>query len=302
MNFPATNDQLRPSPPARRTKVKTGCKTCRLVISRMTGSRPGKTQLAAVPKCVKAGHTWDGLESPFRFHNGQPITMPHAGGMKPNPALQPARPASNLRVSGDGLAPVKQQTPSHHYGPPVIRHGVAECSVQSVVAELSRAEVGTVCCQIFISIEEVQKKYAAMAQHIVRGIKIMRKHAFHDRLALLDVFIIKVSSAPCKFADIPSAADKSGTALSLVSIAASTLKFLDNLTEIDTAALLDCLGSWPLILELIVLLGALDPSLDLYGELLIESDRLQTVAEDVSERARTYITCSGTGATNWHDK
>ena len=229
------------------------------------------------------------------------------------------------------------------------------------------------CCQIFISIEQVRKNYAAMAQHIIQGLRIMHEYrarpdfvaanklvpAHHDKLPFLDVFIIKLFAAPCKFADPPPTADVSGTASSvclnlphqrsvdsldlrtiapdmrtqLTRIAASTLEFLGKVSQVESvemalrlqaekAALLDSLESWLIDLELvqtgigslapepvsvsflrlfhlilkIVLLGALDSSPDLYTKLRTENDGLQDVANNVGERVKAYITCSGTSS------
>jgi hypothetical protein len=119
----------------------------------------------------------------------------------------------------------------------------------------------------------------------------------------------------------------------LTRIAASTLEFLGKVSQVESvgialrllsekAALLDSLESWLINLELvqaevgypgpepisvsflrffhlilkIVLLGALDSSPDLYAELRTENDRLQGVANNVGERVRAYITCSGTSS------
>ena len=116
----------------------------------------------------------------------------------------------------------------------------------------------------------------------------------------------------------------------LTGIAASTLDFLGNVSQVESvgialrllcekAALLDSLESWLIDLELvqteigplghepisvsflrffhlilkIVLLGALDSSPDLYAELRTENDRLQGVAKNVAKRVRAYRTCSG---------
>lgn len=83
------------------------------------------------------------------------------------------------------------------------------------------------CCQIFISIEQVRGNHAAMAQHIIRGLRIMHEYrarpgiavvhdpaatdkkalalvpASHNPLPLLDVFLIKLFAAPCPFIDPP---------------------------------------------------------------------------------------------------
>lgn len=71
------------------------------------------------------------------------------------------------------------------------------------------------CCQVFISIEQVRGHFAAMAQHIVQGLRILYEHRGRDQgdqdLPALDVFVIKFFAAPCKFADVsrgaPSSAD-----------------------------------------------------------------------------------------------
>ncbi|KAL1896065.1 hypothetical protein Sste5346_004804 [Sporothrix stenoceras] len=59
------------------------------------------------------------------------------------------------------------------------------------------------CCQVFISIEQVRGHFAAMAQHIVQGLRILYEHRGRDQdLPAIDVFIIKLFAAPCKFADV----------------------------------------------------------------------------------------------------
>ena len=231
----------------------------------------------------------------------------------------------------------------------------------------SRLKSALLCCQIFISIEQVQKNYAAMAQHIIRGLRIMHEYrarpgfvaanqlvpAQNKQLPFLDVFILKLFAAPCKFADPPATSDVSRSQSSicltspyqeslefrnlrriapdmrteLTRISALTLEFLGEVSQVDSlgialrllsekAALLDSLEAWLIDLELvqspepisvsflrffhailkIVLLGALDSSPDLYVKLRTESDSLQSIANYVGERVRTYRTCSGTSS------
>jgi hypothetical protein len=277
----------------------------------------------------------------------------------------------DLETSGDGPTSVAQQTPSYHYG--LEQYNMALGGLASNLSSpgSNGLKSALLCCQIFISIEQVRKNYAAMAQHIIHGLRIMQEYraqpdlvaanklvlAHHDQLPFLDVFIIKLFAAPCKFADPPATADVSGTTLSaclisphqqpvksrdlrkiapdirteLTRIAASTLEFLGKMSQVDTvgnalllqsekAALLDSLESWLINLELlqteigsstpepisvsflrllhlilkIVLLGALDSSPDLYAELRTENGRLQSIANNVGERVKDYITCSGT--------
>lgn len=227
------------------------------------------------------------------------------------------------------------------------------------------------CCQIFVSIEQVRKNYGTMAQHIIRGLRIMHEYcarpyfvatkrlvpAHYEKLPLLDIFVIKMFAAPCKF-KVPKAADADAEASSssaspdslcnqpveshnlplivpcmktqLRKIAASTIRFLDQVSQVESvenatlllsekAALLKSLDTWlmdlesiqnaldnpgpepllipffrmfHLILEIVVL-GALDSSPDLDAKLQMESDRLQSIANDVGEMYKTYVTCSG---------
>ena len=207
----------------------------------------------------------------------------------------------DLETSGDGPASIAQQTPSYHYG--LQQYSIA---LGGLASNLSSAgsnglRSALLCCQIFISIEQVQKNYAAMAQHIIRGLRIMHEYrarpgfiaanklaaAHHDQLPFLDVFIIKLFAAPCKFADPPVTADVIGTTSSvclmsphqqpigsrdlrtiapdmrteLTRIAASSLEFLDKVSQVELveialqllsekAALLDSLESWLIDLEL----------------------------------------------------
>jgi hypothetical protein len=207
----------------------------------------------------------------------------------------------DLETFGDGPASIAQQTPSYHYG--LQQYSIALGGLASKLSSPGSNELKSalLCCQIFISIEQVQKNYAAMAQHIIRGLRIMHEYrarpgfvapnklvpAHHVQLPFLDVFIIKLFAAPCKFADPPTTADVSGTALSvclisphqqpvesrnrtivpdmrteLTRIAASTLEFLGKVSQVESvgtalrllsekAALLGSLESWLIDLELV---------------------------------------------------
>lgn len=272
----------------------------------------------------------------------------------------------DLETSGDDPASVAPPTPGYHYG--LQQYSMALGGLTSKISSpgSDRLKSALLCCQIFISIEQVQKNYAAMIQHIIQGLRIMHEYrarpyfvtvnklmpAHHDQLPLLDVFVIKLFAAPCKFADSSTPADISVMTLSphqqpvesrnlrtiapdmrteLTRIAASTLGFLGKVSQVESvgialqllsekAALLASLDSWLIDLEhvhtetesprpepisvsflrlfhlilKIVLLGALNSSPDLDGKLRIENDRLQGVANIVGERAKAYITCSGT--------
>lgn len=208
----------------------------------------------------------------------------------------------DLETSGDSAASVAQQTLGYRYG--VQQYSIALRGLASnlSVSGVNGLSLTLLCCQIFISIEQVQKNYAAMAQHIIRGLRIMHEYsarpsfvaadglmpAHHDQLPYLDVFIIKLFAAPCKFAEPPATADVSGTTSSVCSslppqqpgescdlrviapdmrteltrIAALTLEFLGKVSLVESvgtalrllsekAALLNSLESWLIDLELI---------------------------------------------------
>jgi hypothetical protein len=208
----------------------------------------------------------------------------------------------DLETSGDGPASVARQTRSYNYG--IQQYSMALGGLASNLSSPGSnvLKSALLCCQIFISIEQVRKNYAAMAQHIIRGLKIMHEYrarpnfiatnrfvpAHPDQLPFLDVFIIKLFAAPCKFADPPVTTDVSETTLSacllspqqqptecrnlrtiapdmrteLTRIASATLEFLAKVSQVDTvgialrllsekAALLGSLESWLIDLELV---------------------------------------------------
>jgi hypothetical protein len=138
----------------------------------------------------------------------------------------------DLETSRDGPASVAQQTPSYNYG--LQQYCMALGGLASNLSSpgSNGLKSALLCCQIFISIEQARENYAAMAQHIIRGLRIMREYrarphfvaanklvpAHHGQLPFLDVFIIKLFAAPCKLADPPATIDVSRTTLSLCSI------------------------------------------------------------------------------------
>ncbi len=262
----------------------------------------------------------------------------------------------DLETSGDVPASIAQQTRSYDYGVQQYCMALGGLATNLLSPGSSGLKSALLCCEIFISIEQLRGNYAAMAQHMVRGLRIMHEYrarpgfvaandlvpAQHDQLPLLDVFIIKLFAAPCKFADPPATADMSGTTVPVCSIApdmrrgitriaASTLEFLDKVSQVESigaalrllaekTALLGSLESWvnaldhvqteirPPVPELIsvsfmrffhrtlkiVLLGALDSSPDLYAKLGTEDDQLQGVANNIGERLKTCRMSSGT--------
>ncbi|RSL93548.1 hypothetical protein CEP52_013182 [Fusarium oligoseptatum] len=69
-----------------RTKVKTGCATCRIRKIKCDEGKP------FCLKCVKTGRTCDGYESPFRLVTSQSIHKSYADGLKSGAGLNVIRP------------------------------------------------------------------------------------------------------------------------------------------------------------------------------------------------------------------
>ena len=208
----------------------------------------------------------------------------------------------DFETLGNSPATVTQQTPSYHYGLQQYNMALRGVASNLTSPDLNGLKLALLSCQVFISIEQVQENYSAMAQHIIRGLGIMHEYrarprfvatgklvaASNDRLPFLDVFIIKLFAAPCKFADPPATTDIDGTRLSaclissrqqpagsrdlrviapdmrteLTKIAASTLEFLAKVSQLESmgtalqllsekADLLDSIESWLTGLEIV---------------------------------------------------
>ncbi|KAF1991182.1 hypothetical protein K402DRAFT_400649 [Aulographum hederae CBS 113979] len=337
-----------------KTKVKTGCATCRIRKIKCDENKP------FCQKCVKTGRTCDGYEPPFRLFTIPDVKRLPTGSIESDGGLQSVRPTlmeidpqhvdllnryfstktlfdvklgcgeeasqvlqasmtdtpirhaisslkalrEDLETSGDDPASMAQHSPNYHYGlqqySMALRGLVSSLSYSS--PDYSILKSALLCCQVLISIEQVRKNYAAMAQHIIRGFGIMHEYrarpylstadtlvpAYHSQIPFLDVFIIKLFAAPCKFADAPATTDENGSSLSpcpisprqetvearhlrtiapdmrtqLTRIATSTIEFLDKVSRVETlnialrllsekVALLDSLESWLSNLELI---------------------------------------------------
>ncbi|KAF2668872.1 hypothetical protein BT63DRAFT_374429 [Microthyrium microscopicum] len=330
-----------------RTKVKTGCATCRVRKIKCDEKRP------FCQKCVKTGRTCDGYESPFRFFTGQTISKVNSGSTKPDVGIQPiwrsvveitlqdvdnlnrcfstktlfdvklncddeARQIlqasmtdppirhavlslrtlrADLEASGDGPASVAQPTPSQQHGLEQYSKALTGLASNLSSPNSDALKSALLCCQVLISIEQVRKNYAAMAQHIIRGLRIMHEYrarpGFEEsgrlepanpaQLPLLDAFVIKLFAAPCKFADAPETGDVAGATMSacpipsqersiefrdlrklvpnmrteLTRIAYSTLGLLDRVSQVKTEDIANQLVS-----EKTILLNSLESWFD----------------------------------------
>jgi hypothetical protein len=190
-------------------------------------------------------------------------------------------------------ASVTQQTPNYDYG--LQQYCLA---LRGLAANLSASspkglKSALLCCQIFISIEQVRENQNAMAQHMVQGLRIMREYRVrpsldeagifvpaylhHEELPMVDVFLLKLFAAPCKFAERAASIDPKGSSIGtssppdqqatepptprmiapnmrpqLVNIAISTLEFFGKVSRVDCAE-----GAIKLLPEKLSLLGSL---------------------------------------------
>ncbi|KAI1034804.1 hypothetical protein LB504_004427 [Fusarium proliferatum] len=319
-----------PKPASRgRTKVKTGCATCRIRKIKCDEAKP------FCEKCVKTGRKCDGYESVFRpFSNTpQPTSKPdaaasghdHAEGKPPlstgdlnryfstktifdvelscneeaeqvlqasltNDSIRHAllslralRGNLELKKEGDTSETDEQQRLSYNDG--LQQYSKALTSLASNLAYPcpDSLKSALLCCQVLISVEQVRGNFSAMGLHIIRGLNILREYrarpylttdglmpARHSGLPSLDVFIIKLFAAPCRFTEQPSEAlsimtppveTRSDRKLApnmraeLTKVATSTISLLARVTEIQSEEqaqsllserrdLLDGLDSW----------------------------------------------------------
>ncbi|KAF5627425.1 transcriptional regulatory moc3 [Fusarium sp. NRRL 52700] len=250
-----------PKPASRsRTKVKTGCATCRIRKIKCDEAKP------FCEKCVKTGRKCDGYESVFRAFSStsQPIAKPYATALghdrvkaetllssgdlnryfstktifdvelscneEAEQVLQAAltndsirHALLSLRALRENFEPKKeghasgvgeQQRLSYNFG--LQQYSKALTCLASNLACPSPDSLKStlLCCQVLISVEQVRGNFAAMGLHVIRGLNILREYrarpyltanglktARHSGLPSLDVFIIKLFAAPCKFTE-----------------------------------------------------------------------------------------------------
>ncbi|KAK5059787.1 hypothetical protein LTR84_009670 [Exophiala bonariae] len=218
-------------------------------------------------------------------------------------SLRALREDLEREKSGDLPVHAAQKERNYNYG--IQQYSMA---LNALVSNMSSPDFkvlksALLCCQIFIGIEQLQKNYSAMAQHIIRGLRIMHESrvrptltatnslepAVYAQLPLVDVFIVKLFAAPCKFAEPPAIGHSSGSTSpaysitppktpvgssqhctiiapnsreKLVALSTSTLAFLDKVSQVNSsgdahrllsekAALLDSLDQWLSDLELL---------------------------------------------------
>ncbi|KAF5660691.1 transcriptional regulator [Fusarium heterosporum] len=189
----------------------------------------------------------------------------------------------NLEINDDSTVTSEQQTLSYNYGLEHYSKALTGLASNLAYPDSGRLKSALLCCQVLISVEQVRGNFTAMGLHIIRGLNIMREYRprpyltggslmppRYGGLPTLDVFIIKMFAAPCRFSEPPAkstsmitppAESPSDRKLApnmkteLMRIATSTLKFLSQIsharpeTEISTLvnekeALLNSLDVW----------------------------------------------------------
>ncbi len=194
----------------------------------------------------------------------------------------------DLDATGDGKTAVTQQAPSYGYGLKQYNKALGGLVSDMAFQNSNKLKSALLCCQIFISIEQLLGNYDAMAQHIIRGLMILHESRARptmdgnnkllppcrDQLPMLDIFIVKLFAAPCKFTDAPRDDSPPRTTESpdhraiapdmsreLAKISESVLQLLDGVAQAQSvetalqlqrqrAALLHSLQSWLINLEL----------------------------------------------------
>jgi len=283
----------------RRTKVKTGCKTCRIRKIKCDEGKP------SCQKCVTTGRACDGYEAPFRFFtasqpdNTQTIsqdvdflnrcfsTKTVFDGVnidcneEAKQVLQASLTEPSIRYAVAALRALRedfetsglQQTPRYESG--LQQYGMALEALASNLSSPSPTALKStlLCCQVLISIEQARGDFAAMGQHIIQGLGIMRENRENPYFA---VFVIKMFATPCKFAERPAPDNTNEATAScpfrriapdkrteLTGIALSALEFLGRISRAESggdahrqllsekASLMDSLESWLIDLNIV---------------------------------------------------
>jgi hypothetical protein len=129
-------------------------------------------------------------------------------------SLRALRGNLELKKEGNGSQTDEQQRLSYNFG--LQQYSKALISLASKLAypSLDSLKSALLCCQVLISVEQVRGNFSAMGLHVIRGLDILREYgarpylttngltpARHTGLPALDVFIIKLFAAPCKFTE-----------------------------------------------------------------------------------------------------
>jgi hypothetical protein len=95
----------------------------------------------------------------------------------------------DLETTADVPASIKQQIASYEYGERQYILALSGLVSNLLFPGASVLKSALLCCQIFISIKQVRSNYGAMAQHIIRGLGIMREHRARPTFAAGDQLV-----------------------------------------------------------------------------------------------------------------
>ena len=104
--------------------------------------------------------------------------------------------------------------PTVYHGLQEYHNAIVNLTDKLAVMDRRSCEVALVCCRLFISIETMQRDYVSVAEHYVRGMRIMHEAATRPYLDArgnvtptqngdfpkIDMFIIKIFMSPCRMA------------------------------------------------------------------------------------------------------
>ncbi|KIL84927.1 transcriptional regulatory protein moc3 [Fusarium avenaceum] len=121
----------------------------------------------------------------------------------------------NIETPDDSSATPEQQTLGYSYGLEQYSKALTGLASNLAYPDIERLKSALLCCQVLISVEQVRCNFSAMGLHIIRGLDIMREYKprpyltatsglcppRYGGLPSLDVFIIKMFVAPCRFSE-----------------------------------------------------------------------------------------------------
>jgi hypothetical protein len=198
-------------------------------------------------------------------------------------SLRALRGNLESKKAGDGFETDEQQRLSYNFGLQQYSKALTSLACNLAYPSPDSLKSALLCCQVLISVEQVRGNFSAMGLHIIRGLSILHEYrarpylttdglmpARHTGLPSLDIFIIKLFAAPCKFTEQQPSGSSSimtpptethdrklapNMRAELTKVATSTIALLERVTkthsEEDThsllserRSLLDGLDSW----------------------------------------------------------
>jgi hypothetical protein len=169
----------------------------------------------------------------------------------------------NLESTADNPPSSEQQRLGYNYGLQQYNKALSSLAINLSSPSPATLKSALLCCQVLISVEQVKGNFSAMGIHIIRGLNIMREYrarpylldgnvlipASYKDLPFIDVFIIKLFAAPCKFTEQPTAdvtmitppaevsTDRSilpNMRTGIRKVADSTIDFLDQVSKVES--------------------------------------------------------------------